>query len=251
MTPHADSDPGACRRVCEELLRHRRVVITSHMRPDGDSVGSSLALAWALRALGIEARVIHRDRPPLQLADFPGLAEIEVGDTIPSGTGAAGRAGVFAGRVLFVDLVDELLDARVLLDRLVEAELELRHAAQAEPAGELPAHERHGALQRLAGVLARLAGGHRRVVDARDLKVGREVHARHGDESHAGVMDLAREDVADLFPDLVAKAIGAVSLWHRTLGPAGAVRKERRRRLRPSSPPPVSRWCKPRSRPRP
>ena len=55
MTPHTETDPGACRRICEELLRHQRVIVTSHTRPDGDSVGSSLALAWALRGLGIEA----------------------------------------------------------------------------------------------------------------------------------------------------------------------------------------------------
>ena len=65
--------PGACRRICEALLRYRRIVVTSHMRPDGDAIGSSLALAWALRELGIDARVVHRDRPPAQLADFPGI----------------------------------------------------------------------------------------------------------------------------------------------------------------------------------
>lgn len=83
MTPHTETDPGDCRRICEELLRHRRVIVTSHLRPDGDSIGSSLALAWALRALGIDCRVIHRDRPPLQLAEFPGVAEIETGETVP------------------------------------------------------------------------------------------------------------------------------------------------------------------------
>lgn len=83
MTPHTETDPGGCRRICAELLRHRRVIVTSHMRPDGDSIGSSLALAWALRALGIDCRVIHRDRPPLQFAEFPGVAEIEMGDTVP------------------------------------------------------------------------------------------------------------------------------------------------------------------------
>jgi phosphoesterase RecJ-like protein len=88
MTPHTETDPGACRRVCAELLRHQRVVVTSHTRPDGDSIGSSLALAWALRELGIDARVIHRDRPPLHLAEFPGVGEIEVGETLPSGTDA-------------------------------------------------------------------------------------------------------------------------------------------------------------------
>ena len=80
--------PGACRRVCEALLRYRRVVVTSHMRPDGDSIGSSLALAWALREIGTDARVVHRDRPPVQLADFPGVSDIEIGDTVPAGTEA-------------------------------------------------------------------------------------------------------------------------------------------------------------------
>jgi phosphoesterase RecJ-like protein len=58
------------------------------MRPDGDSIGSSLALAWALREIGTDARVVHHDRPPVQLADFPGIADIEIGDRIPAGTDA-------------------------------------------------------------------------------------------------------------------------------------------------------------------
>ena len=85
---HLETDPGACRRICEALLRYRRVVVTSHMRPDGDAIGSSLALAWALREIGTDARVVHRDRPPTQLAEFPGISEIEIGDAIPAGTDA-------------------------------------------------------------------------------------------------------------------------------------------------------------------
>jgi len=87
MTP-VPADPGACRRVCEALLRYRRIVVTSHMRPDGDAIGSSLALAWALREAGADARVVHHDRPPVQLAEFPGTADIVVGDRIPDGTEA-------------------------------------------------------------------------------------------------------------------------------------------------------------------
>jgi phosphoesterase RecJ-like protein len=83
-----ETDPGACRRVCEALLRYRTIVVTSHMRPDGDSVGSSLALAWALGELGIAARVVHRDPPPALLADFPGASDIEIGEAIPAGTEA-------------------------------------------------------------------------------------------------------------------------------------------------------------------
>jgi phosphoesterase RecJ-like protein len=88
MTLRTETDPGACRRICEELLRHRRVVVTSHLRPDGDSIGSSLALAWALRALGTDVRVIHRDPAPIQLTEFPGVGEIVIGETIPEDTDA-------------------------------------------------------------------------------------------------------------------------------------------------------------------
>jgi phosphoesterase RecJ-like protein len=84
MTPHAETDPGACRRICEQLLRFRRVVVTSHMRPDGDSIGSSLALAWALTELGIDARVLHRDPPPPALVEFPGVEQITVGEALPA-----------------------------------------------------------------------------------------------------------------------------------------------------------------------
>ena len=88
MTLHMETDPGACRRICQELLRHRRVVVTSHLRPDGDSIGSSLALAWALKALGTDVRVIHRDRAPIQLTEFPGVGEILIGETLPEETDA-------------------------------------------------------------------------------------------------------------------------------------------------------------------
>ena len=61
------------------MLRSReRFVVTSHARPDGDAIGSSLALAYALRALGKTARVVLRDAPPPPMLEFPGVADIEV-----------------------------------------------------------------------------------------------------------------------------------------------------------------------------
>jgi phosphoesterase RecJ-like protein len=45
-------------------------------------VGSQLALAYALRALGKEVRVISRDPAPPPLLVFPGVAEIEITDRV-------------------------------------------------------------------------------------------------------------------------------------------------------------------------
>jgi phosphoesterase RecJ-like protein len=45
----------------------RRILLPLHVRPDGDSVGSSTAVARALRALGHEAQVVSADPLPANL----------------------------------------------------------------------------------------------------------------------------------------------------------------------------------------
>ena len=84
MTP----DHGGCHRICTDLRRHQRIAVTSHMRPDGDALGSALALAWALQALGKDARVIMRDPAPVPLDEFPGVDSIDVAATVPESTDA-------------------------------------------------------------------------------------------------------------------------------------------------------------------
>lgn len=53
------------------ILRHQRFLITSHVRPDGDSLGTSLALALALLQIGKTAEVVHRDRRPQTYSFLP------------------------------------------------------------------------------------------------------------------------------------------------------------------------------------
>lgn len=70
------------RRIREELLQRQRFLITSHARPDGDSIGSQVAMAAALRALGKTVRMVNRDAPPPAYLDLPGVAAIEVADHV-------------------------------------------------------------------------------------------------------------------------------------------------------------------------
>jgi phosphoesterase RecJ-like protein len=77
------TDSGDFRRVCDQLRQRQRFIITSHVRPDGDAIGSALALAWALRAMGKHARVVNRDPAPAPLSDFAGPEEIIVADNAP------------------------------------------------------------------------------------------------------------------------------------------------------------------------
>ncbi|MCA1849717.1 MAG: bifunctional oligoribonuclease/PAP phosphatase NrnA [Acidobacteria bacterium] len=65
-------------QVVELIEAKHRFAITSHIRPDGDSLGSSLGLYWLLRALGKEPEVIMRDTVPHSYQKLPGAADVRV-----------------------------------------------------------------------------------------------------------------------------------------------------------------------------
>jgi phosphoesterase RecJ-like protein len=58
------------------LHNAQRVVITCHMSPDGDAVGSSLALMHVLSDMGKEAMVVVPDAPNASLLVLPGAKDI-------------------------------------------------------------------------------------------------------------------------------------------------------------------------------
>ena len=100
--------------IAAAIRGRQRFVISSHARPDGDSIGSSLAMAFALRELGKEARVVHKDLAPAPLLTFPGVPEIEIADRVDGGFDAAiimecgdlsrtGVAGLDQGFVINID----------------------------------------------------------------------------------------------------------------------------------------------------
>lgn len=60
------------------LARHDKIVLTCHMRPDGDAVGSTLGLCHLLKEMGKEAHVVVPDRVPRSLTFLPGVKEIAV-----------------------------------------------------------------------------------------------------------------------------------------------------------------------------
>ncbi len=68
-------------RIRDTLLDARNVLLTSHARPDGDSLGSQLALAAALRRLGKQVRIINSDPAPALYAFLPDLEIIEIADS--------------------------------------------------------------------------------------------------------------------------------------------------------------------------
>ena len=60
------------------ISESQRFVLTCHVRPDGDAIGSTLGLWHLLRSLGKEATVIIPDKAPYTLAFLPGFKEMAV-----------------------------------------------------------------------------------------------------------------------------------------------------------------------------
>jgi len=67
----------------EILHSNRRFVLSSHVRPDGDALGSELGLAAILEAMGKEVRIVNPSAIPqtLQFLDPTGRI-LKIGDTI-------------------------------------------------------------------------------------------------------------------------------------------------------------------------
>src|SRR6185295_1619548 len=72
------TNPNPKTEICDAILARNRFLISSHARPDGDSIGSQLAMAYALEALGKEVRLVNADPAPDHYMEFPGVGRIEI-----------------------------------------------------------------------------------------------------------------------------------------------------------------------------
>jgi len=68
--------------IAAALAARQTFILTSHARPDGDAVGSQIALALALETVGKSVRLIDRDPVPEPYRVFPRTDAIEVADRI-------------------------------------------------------------------------------------------------------------------------------------------------------------------------
>ncbi|MBV9069846.1 MAG: hypothetical protein JO231_14130, partial [Acidobacteria bacterium] len=73
QTTQTTSSPEAAQReVAERIRAGHNFLITSHRNPDGDALGSGIALQGLIRKMGKEARVIVRDGFSKPLHNIPG-----------------------------------------------------------------------------------------------------------------------------------------------------------------------------------
>ena len=62
--------------IVDAVNHSRRIVITCHMSPDGDAIGSSLALARILRTKQIDVTVVTPDEPNHNICGIPGFGTV-------------------------------------------------------------------------------------------------------------------------------------------------------------------------------
>ena len=63
-------------RIIEEIKRNKTFLIASHLNPEGDAIGSALALAISLNNIGKKVTVFNQDIIPRNLQFLPMSAEI-------------------------------------------------------------------------------------------------------------------------------------------------------------------------------
>ena len=65
--------PELLGQVKEFIDSHNRFVVTTHMSPDGDAVGSTVAMCRYLRSKGKQATLVFNDRPGYNLSFIKGI----------------------------------------------------------------------------------------------------------------------------------------------------------------------------------
>jgi len=75
------NDPSSL--VSKKILESKRIAISSHLRPDGDSICTSLALSFMGELLGKEVEIINKDKTPFPLNHLSDIEKIKIGQISP------------------------------------------------------------------------------------------------------------------------------------------------------------------------
>ncbi len=69
--------------ISKKIIQSQRIVITSHLRPDGDSICTSLALYFIGKHLGKDMTIINKDNTPFPFNQYPDVENIQIGQIAP------------------------------------------------------------------------------------------------------------------------------------------------------------------------
>ena len=66
-------------QIAARIKASRTIAVTSHLRPDGDSLSTAMALSLMGGLLGKDVAIINHDPTPLPFTGFPGFDKIRIG----------------------------------------------------------------------------------------------------------------------------------------------------------------------------
>jgi bifunctional oligoribonuclease and PAP phosphatase NrnA len=89
-------------RVLQEIRARRRFVVTSHARPDGDGIGSALALGEILRVMGKDGEVVMHDGVPRIYQNLPFADRVIHADSVPAKFLASSSANALEGSAVIL-----------------------------------------------------------------------------------------------------------------------------------------------------
>ncbi len=69
--------------IQKKFVQSQRIVITSHLRPDGDSICTSLALYFMGKNLGKDMAIYNKDNTPFPFNLYPDINNIQIGQISP------------------------------------------------------------------------------------------------------------------------------------------------------------------------
>jgi phosphoesterase RecJ-like protein len=67
------------KKIAEKIKNSKKIAITSHLRPDGDSICTSIALSLMFEQLGKDVDLINKDNTPFPFNGFPLSQKIKIG----------------------------------------------------------------------------------------------------------------------------------------------------------------------------
>jgi phosphoesterase RecJ-like protein len=67
------------KEITKKIKESKKIAITSHLRPDGDSICTSIALSLMFEQLGKEVKLMNKDKTPFPFESFPLTKKIKIG----------------------------------------------------------------------------------------------------------------------------------------------------------------------------
>ena len=107
------------------LLQKQRFFLTTHSRPDGDAIGSQLALGLFLKNMGKDVFMLNSDHIPDNIAWLPGADRIQTYEKSIAQRALADQADVIV--VLDANALDRLGDVGALVENSTAAKALIDH----------------------------------------------------------------------------------------------------------------------------